>query len=104
MKTLVPSNSPALFFWLTEAVTIFANGCLAGIGGGASAGVGVGTGAVAVTNAGGLTPSALSSALFAAGCAAVGNGVKRFMVWHDANPMPNAFVAPSSQSKPTIPQ
>ena len=90
---LIPANLPAVFYWGTEAITIFLNGCLAGIGGGSAAGIGTGT--VAATAEGAITPGSLSGALLAAACAAAGNGLKRLVVWHDAHPLPNPFTPPA---------
>lgn len=95
---LIPANLPSVFYWGTEAITIFLNGCIAGIGGGSAAGVG--TGAVAATAEGAITPGSLSGALLAAACAAAGNGLKRLIVWHDANPIPNPFAPPSNPPAP----
>jgi hypothetical protein len=92
---LIPSHLPALFFWATEAATVFLNGCIAGIGGGSVAGVG--TGAVAATASGTITPGSLTTAAMTAGFAAGGNGLKRLVVWHDANPIPNPFAPPGAK-------
>lgn len=92
---LIPANLPSLFYWGTEALTVFLNGCIAGIGGGSAAGVG--TGAVAATASGTITPGSLSTAIMAAAFAAGGNGLKRLVVWHDANPIPNPFAPPAIQ-------
>lgn len=75
--------------WLWEALTVFLNGCLSGLGGGSLAGAG--TGMIANSSVGeGQSPAhkviASVSALL---LCAIGNGVKRVLVWHDANPIPN---------------
>ena len=85
-----------LILWTTEAVTVFLNGCIAGIGGGTAAGAG--TGAVAATASGTITPGSLSAALLAAAFSAGGNGLKRLIVWHDSHPIPNPFVAEQKSS------
>lgn len=87
-----------LVLWSTEAATVFLNGCIAGIGSGTAAGAG--TGAVAATASGSITPGSLSTALLAAAFSAGGNGVKRLVVWHDSNPIPNPFVAEQKSSAP----
>jgi len=102
MKKLIPTHLPALFYWTAEAATVFLNGCIAGIGGGSAAGVG--TGAVAATTSGTITPGSLSTALMAAAFAACGNGLKRLVVWHDANPLPNPFAPPVATPTPTTTQ
>lgn len=89
---MIPRNTLAFRLWVGDAITVFANGVLSGLGGGTFAGAG--TGAAAVQTAGGMDAKGMTLALFAAGLAAVGNGLKRFVVWHDANPMPNPFRNP----------
>lgn len=95
---LTPTNLPALIDWATEAATVFANGVLSGVGGGTFAGAG--TGAVSAQSAGGLDAKGLSVALFAAGLAALGNGAKRLVVWHDSHPIPNPFAKTVTANPP----
>ncbi|MBC7367556.1 MAG: hypothetical protein H7343_12245 [Undibacterium sp.] len=85
---------PPLSTWCAEAFTVFANGVVAGLGGGGLAGAG--TGLLTATPVGaGLTPDhKLIAAIAAAILSAAGNGLKRLLVWHDAHPLPNPFTAP----------
>ena len=95
---ITPPSLDKLILWLTEAATVFLNGCVAGIGSGTAAGAG--TGAVAATASGSVTPGSLSTALLAAAFSAGGNGIKRLVVWHDANPIPNPFIVEQKSSAP----
>ncbi len=101
----MPSRNPmrpdftSLRLWLSEAATVFLNGCLSGLGGGSLAGAG--TGALGATEVGeGQTPiHRLISAVTAMLLCAIGNGIKRVLVWHDSHPLPNPMaplVEPSS--------
>lgn len=87
-------NPRPAFLWLTEALTVFLNGFIAGLGSGAL--VGAGTGALAVSPAGdGITPDhKLLAALAGALLSAMGNGLKRVVVWQDTHPLPNPFGEP----------
>lgn len=91
---LTPTNLPALIDWSTEAATVFANGVLSGVGGGTFAGAGAG--AVQAQSVGGVDAKGMTLALLAAASAAIGNGLKRLVVWHDANPIPNPFAKTST--------
>lgn len=93
---ITPPSLDKLTIWATEAVVVFLNGCIAGIGSGVGAGAGAGT--AAALPAGGVSESSLSAALLAASLAAGGNGIKRVVVWHDANPMPNPFISDQKSS------
>lgn len=95
---LIPAHLPALFFWFTEAATVFANGAISGLGG--SGITGAGTGAFSANVEGGITPNSLNLALVAAALSALSNGVKRFTVWHDAHPIPNPFAPPANITNP----
>lgn len=81
-----------LWFWFSEAATIFANGLLHG----AAAG---GTAALALLKSGATPQVALLSGL----SVAASNGVKRVLVWSDPNPIPNPFpgwVTPADDPAP----
>lgn len=92
-------------YWLAAAATEFVNGFIAGLGTGSFAGVGAGA-TTGLTSAGdGLTAGKqllLSAIAFLA--AAAGNGLKRFIVWHNQNPFPNPWPAPTSEvdKKPAV--
>lgn len=72
--------------WISDALTQFANGFLSGVPVGAVVG-----GANAATTDS-LNPQVLSLAvIYAALLTAAGNGLKHFIIWHSAHPMPNPF-------------
>lgn len=91
-------------FWLAEALTQFINGALAGLGTGSAAGVGTGATTMA-TEVGAKLSSVdhLILSLIAFGAALLGNGLKRFVVWHNDNPFPNPWPKPSSEPQPGKP-
>lgn len=101
----LPFSKPqlgALWYWATEALTEFCNGCIAGIGGGSL--VGVGTAGVTVGTPVGSGMSALNQIYLAASglvLSMLGNGIKRVVVWHsNGHPMPNPWPKPAEESKP----
>lgn len=83
--------------WLWAALTQFVNGFIAGLGGASVAGLGVGT-TTATTDLGATLGAwqQLALSLAALVASAIGNGVKRVVIWHDSNPFPNPFPAPTS--------
>lgn len=87
--TIFPANLPALRAWLAEALTVFANGCVSGLGGGLL--IGAGAGAVSNVQAVPLDHGSLV-ALSAMLLSAAGNGFKRVIVWHDSHAIPNPFI------------
>ena len=96
MKTPLP-NLPALIEWTSDAVTVLANGILSGLGGGTVAGAG--TGAVSVQIEGGMTHNGMTVALATIALSALGNGLKRVVVWHDSHPIPNPYKSDSTPPK-----
>lgn len=85
-----------LYVWLTEVLTVFVNGAIAGLPGGSAAGAGGGTLE--------SSPAAkLHTALVITALSILGNGVKRVVVWHDTNPMPNPFLTAEPAPKLTTP-
>lgn len=87
-----------LVLWTTECATVFLNGCISGMGAGTIAGAGTGT--VAAANAGVVQPNHLTAALATLALSALGNGLKRVIVWHDRNPIPNPFIEDQLSSAP----
>jgi hypothetical protein len=83
-----------LQFWLSQAVTMFANGFVSGLGAGSVAG---GAAATASTSGQRLLYTVGAIVLTAAA-----NGCKRVLIWHDANPIPNPF-APDPEPQPDTP-
>jgi hypothetical protein len=83
-------------YWIGEAITEFINGFIAGLGGGSVVGVGVGA-TQATTDLGiGSTPiQQLSISVAALVLSAIGNGLKRVIIWHDKVPFPNPWPRPS---------
>lgn len=77
--------------WLWEALTVFANGCLSGLGGGSLAGAGTGLIANSSVGEGQSGIHKTIAAASATALCAIGNGVKRVLVWHDSHPIPNPF-------------
>lgn len=91
-------------YWIGESITEFINGFIAGLGGGSV--VGVGAGAVQATTAlgDGVTPlKQLGISLASLALAAVGNGLKRVIIWHDQNPFPNPWPKPTGLTTPPFP-
>jgi alcohol dehydrogenase class IV len=90
-------------YWLAAAATEFANGFIAGLGGGSFAGIGTGA-ATATTELGSSLPpfKQIVLSLIAIAATATGNGLKRVIVWHDQNPFPNPWPKPADDNKPTI--
>lgn len=88
-------------YWIGEAITEFINGFIAGLGGGSVVGVGVGA-TQATTDLGvGSSPlKQFSISLAALALAAVGNGMKRVIIWHDKTPFPNPWAKPSGITQP----
>lgn len=78
--------SIAWLLWLSDAITVLCNGTFAGLGAGAGLGVVAGADAAAK---GAQTVSTIA-AMWGGG-AALGNGVKHFLIWQHTNPMPNPF-------------
>ncbi len=77
---------PTVRAWAAEAVTVFANGFVSGLG------TGIGVGGVAAAGTETLDVQVIS--LHAAGgvaAVAVLNGLKRVVIWHDSHPIPNPF-------------
>lgn len=97
----------AVSYWLAQAATELINGFIAGLGGGSV--VGVGTGAtMATTDLGsGLSPiKQITIAVASLLMSALGNGLKRVIVWHDQHPFPNPWPDPSggtNELSPTRP-
>jgi hypothetical protein len=76
----------SLLVWSTDAATIFVNGFISGLG----AGIVVGGAAAANTDT--LDPQTLSiHAAIGLLLSAAANGLKRVVIWHDSNPVPNPF-------------
>jgi hypothetical protein len=98
LPKITPPSMDKLVLWCTEATTVFLNGCISGLGGGTVAGASTGT--VAIASSGTVQPNHLSVALATAALAAVGNGLKRVIVWHDTNPLPNPFIGDQQSSAP----
>lgn len=90
--------------WLSQAVTVFANGCLSGVGGGSVAGAGTGMIASSSVGEGQSAEHKMIAAFGAAILCAVGNGIKRVLVWHDANPIPTLFEPREAQAVPETSQ
>lgn len=100
MKLSKPQLTP-VWYWLTEAGTVFVNGCMSGIG--AGAGTGAATGGVLQGTEVGATLSPVNKLILAViGFVgpALSNGVKHFMTWHNTNRMPNPWPKPSEEAKP----
>lgn len=96
-------NARPAFLWATEALTVFLNGCISGLGGGAI--VGAGTGAAAVSPIGESLDAEHKLLATAAAIllSAIGNGFKHVVVWHAKNPLPNPFVEPPPPLPPADP-
>lgn len=96
MSDLPPSTKPepTLGAWVGEASTVFINGVISGFGGGTLSG-GASTGIVAYQGERNHVVLLICAGLGFIG-AALGNGFKRFFVWHDANPFPNIWKARSA--------
>lgn len=83
---LVPVNAKESTLWLTDAVTMFVNGFVAGIGAGTF------IGGAAVSQANTTDPQSLSvTAAIGLLVTASANGIKRVVVWQDTHPFPNPF-------------
>lgn len=82
-------------FWLAEAGTVFLNSAIRGSLGGAALGGAGGTAASTTKLGEGMT---LSEKIWLPAILLLGtmlaNGWKGFVVWHDANPIPNPFPRP----------
>ena len=86
MIKIVPVNAMASTLWLTDAVTMFVNGFVSGIG------TGTIVGGAAAAQSDTMDPQALSiRAAIGLLIAAAAHGVKRVVVWHDTHPFPNPF-------------
>ena len=85
-------NPRPAFHWFTEAVTVFLNGCISGLGGGAIVGAGTGAAAISPIGEGITSDHKLLATAGAILLSALGNGAKRLVVWHDSNPLPNPFL------------
>lgn len=83
---IVPVNLPALMMWVTDAATVGVNGFVSGLGAGTIVG-GTAAATTDVSDPQTITMNAAIGLLIAA----VANGVKRIVVWHDSNPIPNPF-------------
>lgn len=83
---LVPVNAKESMLWLTDAVTMFVNGFVAGIG------TGTFIGGAAAAQSDTMDPQSLSvTAAIGLLLAASANGIKRVVVWQDTHPFPNPF-------------
>ncbi len=88
-------------YWLGAAITEFINGFIAGLGGGSIVGAGVGATTAGTSVGAGLSAiNQVALSLLALALSAAGNGLKRVIVWHDANPFPNPWPAPTSNTPP----
>lgn len=113
-ETLPPSAQPkpkssrwprykagAVEYWIAEAGTVFVNGFLAGVGGGALAGAGSG---VAASSTGLWAGADWLTQVLIAACgatvAALGQAFKAFVVWHHDNPFPNPWPRPTGNTNP----
>ena len=70
--------------WCSDAMTAFCNGVFSGAGTGGAVGTGN-----AIRTADGTSQTFTLAALAGFALAAGAHGVKHFVVWHAANPMPN---------------
>lgn len=88
-------------YWIGEAITVFINGFISGLGGGSIVGVGIG-GTMATTNLGDGTSSFKQLMISLAGLSlsALGNGLKHVIIWHDKTPFPNPWPKPTNQITP----
>lgn len=85
---LVPVNAKESMLWLTDAVTMFVNGFVSGIGSGTI------VGGAAAASSDVMDPQILSvRAAIGLVIAASAHGIKRVVVWQDAHPFPNPFRA-----------
>lgn len=101
MRVLPPSLH-LLTLWATDAGTVFVNGCMGGITVGGASGAGMG-GATATTLGDHLAASdKITASLGAVVLGVMANGVKDFVIWHHAHPMPNPFRLPPNET-PTTP-
>lgn len=91
-------------YWLGELITEFINGFIAGLGGGSIVGVGVGATQATTTLGDGVSPIKQLLISVASLClAAIGNGLKRVIVWHDQHPFPNPWPRPTGTTTPPFP-
>lgn len=85
-------------YWCGAALTEFINGAISGLLGAGSVS-GIGTGIASTTHLGAALDW-LGHVLVVAGAmalAAIGNGLKRVVVWHSNNPFPNPWPKPPNQ-------
>lgn len=83
---LVPVNAKESTLWLTDAVTMFVNGFVSGIG------TGTVMGGAWASQSDTMNPETLSMrAAIGLLIAASANGIKRVVVWQDTHPFPNPF-------------
>lgn len=91
-------------YWLWAALTEFINGFIAGLGGGSVVGVGVGTTTATTDLGAGISPGKqVLISLAGLVLTAVGNGLKRVIVWHDQHPFPNPFPETPPSQPPLAP-
>lgn len=92
-------------YWIGEAITEFANGCIDGLGVGGI--VGGGTGATTAFSDLGQSMSPAKQVLLAIagfGATLLGNGIKRFTIWHANNhPFPNPWPKSIDTTTPPFP-
>jgi hypothetical protein len=102
----IPGHIPgAVDYWLAAAFTEFTNGFIAGLGGGTFVGAGVGTTTATTGLGAGMSPTAqVLVAVASLVLAAAGNGIKRVIVWHNANPFPNPWPRPGSSPERDAPE
>lgn len=98
MKLTKPQLTP-VWYWFTDALTIFANGCLSGVGAGTGTGAVTG-GALAGTQLGQTlaTQDKVAIAVLGFLSAMLSNGIKHFVAWHgNGHPMPNPWPKPGPE-------
>lgn len=94
-----PKYTPGpIFLWIAAAITEFINGVIAGVGGGSVVGIGMGATTAATDLGTGMSAFHQIWLAVASGVlAALGNGIKRIIVWHGSgNPFPNPWAKPST--------
>jgi len=91
-------------YWFAEAITQFVNGFISGIGGGTFVGGGT---AIAASQTGATSGvdwfTHAGVAAGGIGLTAIGNGVKRVIVWHNDNPFPNPWPRPTGDTQAPFP-
>lgn len=85
-------------YWFAAALTEFINGCIDGLGAGGIVGGGSGaTTALSGVGDGISMGKQVLIALTAFASTIVASGIKRFTIWHHANPLPNPWPAKPQQ-------